>query len=100
RTFLLSLLFSYVLFFFHYTATPEIYTLSLHDALPICSVLFGCVVYWPQAQRDPAHVVARGSLFVRIARWFLKSAQAFSRVQVDNRLANLLTRGWQLVRAR
>src|SRR5688572_31872855 len=23
-------------FFFHDTATPEIYTLSLHDALPIC----------------------------------------------------------------
>src|SRR6266542_5054760 len=29
---LLSLLF----FFFNDTATPEIYTLSLHDALPIC----------------------------------------------------------------
>src|SRR5207245_9535731 len=26
-------------FFFHYTATPEIYTLSLHDALPISLVL-------------------------------------------------------------
>src|SRR5438094_7072600 len=25
-------------FFFHDTATPEIYTLSLHDALPICTV--------------------------------------------------------------
>src|SRR5262249_57030831 len=25
------------LFFFNDTATPEIYTLSLHDALPICS---------------------------------------------------------------
>src|SRR3712207_8664302 len=25
----------YVLFFFNYTATTEIYTLSLHDALPI-----------------------------------------------------------------
>src|SRR5437868_9154342 len=23
-------------FFFNHTATPEIYTLSLHDALPIC----------------------------------------------------------------
>src|SRR3712207_7803136 len=27
----------YVLFFFNDTATTEIYTLSLHDALPICS---------------------------------------------------------------
>src|SRR5690242_21399911 len=26
----------YILFFFNATATPEIYTLSLHDALPIC----------------------------------------------------------------
>src|SRR3712207_8169939 len=25
-------------FFFNYTATTEIYTLSLHDALPICDV--------------------------------------------------------------
>src|ERR1051325_6447452 len=28
---------SYVVFFFNDTATTEIYTLSLHDALPICS---------------------------------------------------------------
>src|SRR5256885_12369005 len=28
-------------FFFNDTATTEIYTLSLHDALPICSVLMG-----------------------------------------------------------
>src|SRR5436853_3999991 len=26
------------LFFFHHSATPEIYTLSLHDALPTCTV--------------------------------------------------------------
>src|SRR5690348_18000483 len=32
----LLLLFSYV-FFFNDTATTEIYTLSLHDALPICA---------------------------------------------------------------
>src|SRR2546430_10939425 len=30
-------------FFFNDTATTEIYTLSLHDALPICS--------WPKSQR-------------------------------------------------
>src|SRR5690606_41484579 len=28
--------YSFCLFFFHDTATTEIYTLSLHDALPIC----------------------------------------------------------------
>src|SRR3712207_9520163 len=32
----MSTLFSYSLFFFNDTATTEIYTLSLHDALPIC----------------------------------------------------------------
>src|SRR5205809_1462036 len=29
---------NFVLFFFNATATTEIYTLSLHDALPICGV--------------------------------------------------------------
>src|SRR6267143_6036133 len=32
--------FSFFFFFFNDTATTEIYTLSLHDALPICST--GC----------------------------------------------------------
>src|SRR5438309_11624597 len=33
---LISFLFSFFFFFFNDTATTEIYTLSLHDALPIC----------------------------------------------------------------
>src|SRR6267154_6778310 len=33
----LSTTFSFLFFFFNDTATTEIYTLSLHDALPICS---------------------------------------------------------------
>src|SRR2546427_8269212 len=32
------MLFCYIFFFFNDTATTEIYTLSLHDALPICDV--------------------------------------------------------------
>src|SRR5690349_24718090 len=32
----LRLFFLRCIFFFNVTATPEIYTLSLHDALPIC----------------------------------------------------------------
>src|SRR5688572_33443856 len=32
----LSILFLFFFFFFNDTATTEIYTLSLHDALPIC----------------------------------------------------------------
>src|SRR3712207_8761372 len=31
-----------ILFFFNDTATTEIYTLSLHDALPISTVVTGC----------------------------------------------------------
>src|SRR5258707_7230149 len=33
---LLCFIFTLILFFFNDTATTEIYTLSLHDALPIC----------------------------------------------------------------
>src|SRR5438309_11892472 len=35
--FLLCYFLSFFFFFFNDTATTEIYTLSLHDALPICS---------------------------------------------------------------
>jgi len=31
-------------FFFNDTATTEIYTLSLHDALPICQIPMACLV--------------------------------------------------------
>src|SRR5438093_4134000 len=35
-----------IFFFFNVTATTEIYTLSLHDALPISDIwAFGCVLY-------------------------------------------------------
>src|SRR6202021_4170315 len=37
-----------VFFFFNDTATTEIYTLSLHDALPICTPCRnGCRLRWP-----------------------------------------------------
>src|SRR5687768_17901849 len=43
--------FLYVIFFFNDTATTEIYTLSLHDALPICgpttSGASGCTCWRP-----------------------------------------------------
>src|SRR2546425_3486051 len=38
------LVFLLVFFFFNDTATTEIYTLSLHDALPICGAGLGAVV--------------------------------------------------------
>src|SRR5262245_64731630 len=38
------------MFFFNVTATTEIYTLSLHDALPICQ--FGVELEWLLKQPD------------------------------------------------
>src|SRR6266571_4757939 len=35
----------FLLFFFNDTATTEIYTLSLHDALPICAMTAGSLAY-------------------------------------------------------
>src|SRR2546430_13555468 len=51
--FFLFLLFCFF-FFFNDTATTEIYTLSLHDALPICPVL--------RTGRRPAKEPARAAL--------------------------------------
>src|SRR5256885_9969596 len=56
---------SFIFFFFNDTATTEIYTLSLHDALPIFSALAGRRLrYWILAPRR------RAELHERIARRF------------------------------
>src|SRR5262245_65187137 len=44
-----SLLVPVLFFFFNDTATTEIYTLSLHDALPICGATGRCI----RARGDP-----------------------------------------------
>ena len=36
----------YMFFFFNDTATTEIYTLSLHDALPILTCQLSCLAFW------------------------------------------------------
>ena len=41
---------SFTLFFFNDTATTEIYTLSLHDALPISAPLPKCLSIWLSAR--------------------------------------------------
>src|SRR5258708_34348372 len=43
-----------VFFFFNDTATTEIYTLSLHDALPICAVATGVPILQPIKLRELA----------------------------------------------
>src|SRR2546425_5581218 len=45
---------SFSFFFFNDTATTEIYTLSLHDALPICGIKI-----------DPNNVILKGSTGLR-----------------------------------
>src|SRR2546426_12641789 len=50
---------SYFFFFFNDTATTEIYTLSLHDALPICGADTGVL---SQAAASDANFRERGPL--------------------------------------
>ena len=57
-------------FFFNDTATTEIYTLSLHDALPICFQNKGVFVYcsWEQQECGPKKVVFTTSLQTLLGR--------------------------------
>src|SRR5258707_11635568 len=60
----------YIVFFFNDTATTEIYTLSLHDALPI-SLVRAAVVGSTQPQVLPfwmESAIKMGTKFLRIAR--------------------------------
>src|SRR3989304_6281643 len=45
---------SYAVFFFKDTATTEIYTLSLHDALPISCFTMCCAGCWASTRCSPA----------------------------------------------
>src|SRR2546430_10005169 len=61
------------LFFFNDTATTEIYTLSLHDALPIWLRLAGRTVFGTKpmvlnGRRGPMGPGPGGALFIRCAR--------------------------------
>src|SRR5260370_26891661 len=49
------------IFFFNDTATTEIYTLSLHDALPICNVLGHIAIGEPAPIQDPGALPGIGS---------------------------------------
>src|SRR5207248_9076994 len=49
-------------FFFNDTATPEIYTLSLHDALPISMFTLALVRFPPTATKEIQYLNAKGAL--------------------------------------
>src|SRR5215203_7038012 len=53
-SFVLLLFFFFFFFFFNDTATTEIYTLSLHDALPIPTTVLTCCGRWPRPPAAPS----------------------------------------------
>src|SRR2546422_6296739 len=70
----------HMLFFFNDTATTEIYTLSLHDALPICPEI------WEQVgERLDAVVVATGTggTLTGIARYITPRKSSVRYVLID-----------------
>src|SRR6266704_7159315 len=76
-------LFIYFFFFFNDTATTEIYTLSLHDALPIRSRSSAsprwhgtCApVSWPSWSRSEEHTSELQSRFDLVCRLLLEKKQ-------------------------
>src|SRR2546422_6666892 len=68
----MSLCYSFVFFFFNDTATTEIYTLSLHDALPISPVVPGraglCLLRQGLFLRPDASVLLEQSRTGRLGR--------------------------------
>src|SRR3989337_142708 len=54
-----SSVFCFVFFFFNYTATTEIYPLSLHDALPILQSMPSSLRNRSMSSRAPAGSLAR-----------------------------------------
>src|SRR2546426_1991301 len=75
RTSLLRL--GFVLFFFNDTATTEIYTLSLHDALPISTSMLplkssrACVSAAPAIGRSTARAPVNSMLARVVSKWVL-----------------------------
>src|SRR2546430_13650880 len=59
-------------FFFNDTATTEIYTLSLHDALPICSIFRPAATVTPR----PTCWLEKSSMLIG-STWILKPTPCF-----------------------
>src|SRR5215204_1649086 len=76
-------LFFFFFFFFNDTATTEIYTLSLHDALPISQALFSTVLHTRTAQK--ALVYERASASGRVAESLNAIAELTRSVQAEMR---------------
>src|SRR3712207_7468306 len=74
-------------FFFNDTATTEIYTLSLHDALPICSrvawrrVFEGIVPVWIETPPRRFRRSATATCLPSLAAWMARSEEHTSELQ-------------------
>src|SRR2546430_12515323 len=102
----MSLLLVSVVFFFNDTATTEIYTLSLHDALPICAAPncrrsrtpHGALIVswlrhraccWPRSEEHTSELQSQSNLVCRLLLEKKKSTTATSAVIVDASHDNL-----------
>src|SRR3989304_10627503 len=87
-----SLLFSFFFFFFNDTATTEIYTLSLHDALPIC-VYHVFFQYAPgddwhlRMWRSEEHTSELQSRLHLVCRLLLEKKKKYKKMNTVNRSA-------------
>src|SRR5437762_7109997 len=56
-------LIGFCIFFFNDTATTEIYTLSLHDALPILKIFYAelAAMFWKSVRRETPYPLTRRS---------------------------------------
>src|SRR2546423_14775130 len=84
-----------IFFFFNDTATTEIYTLSLHDALPILlpnlknvdpDVARAAALYDPGNQRSEEHTSELQSLAYLVCRLLLEKKKKIMRQKIDDAL--------------
>src|SRR6478672_13110454 len=82
-----------MLFFFNDTATTEIYTLSLHDALPICPVRLPAAAYRPGRRsvvpaehRSEEHTSELQSRSDLVCRLLLEKKKKNSEPEIDKQI--------------
>src|SRR2546423_13930932 len=98
--FLVYALLSYsFFFFFNDTATTEIYTLSLHDALPISAAMLGVIVWipipisarckWPNFRnRSEEHTSELQSLAYLVCRLLLEKKKKILKLYIISTVDN------------
>src|SRR2546422_5253148 len=76
----------FLFFFFNDTATTEIYTLSLHDALPICFLPEGARVELAEVNGQPALIFRAGDRAFLVLRSEEHTSELQSRLHLVCRL--------------